>query len=138
MPQLNPYLSFPDGTAREAMQRYQEIFGGHLNLSTFGEFGATESADGIMHAQLETARGMVLMGSDTPPGQPGEAFTGAVSLSLSGDDEEELRGYWDGLAEGGEITLALERQMWGDIFGMVVDRFGVTWLVNITAPATDA
>jgi PhnB protein len=130
---LNPYLVFP-GTAREAMEHYADVFGGQLNLSTFGEFGAEGPQAGqIMHGQLETERGFTLMGSDQPPGtehQPGNA----MSVSLSGDDEAELRGYWDKLAEGGTVTLALEKQMWGDVFGMCVDRFGVPWLVNIAQP----
>jgi PhnB protein len=127
---LNPYLSFP-GTAREAMEHYARVFGGELHLNTFGEFGSEgPQAEQIMHGQLETERGLTLMGADQPPDtehQPGNAMT----VSLSGDDEEELRGYWDGLSEGGTVTLPLEKQMWGDVFGMCVDRFGVPWMVNI-------
>ena len=131
---LNPYISF-DGSAREAMETYKETFGGELSVNTFGDFGQAPPGfeDKVMHSQLETSSGFTLMASDTPPGmehQPG----GSISISLSGDDEGELRGYWDKLAEGGQVTLALEKQMWGDVFGMVVDRFGVTWMVNIAQP----
>ena len=131
---LNPYISF-DGTAREAMESYRDAFGGELTVNTFGDFGQAPPGfeDKVMHSQLETSSGFTLMASDTPPGmehQPG----GSISISLSGDDEGELRGYWDKLAEGGQVTLALEKQMWGDVFGMVVDRFGVTWMVNIAQP----
>ncbi|MFX0539070.1 VOC family protein [Ornithinimicrobium sp. Y1847] len=130
---LNPYLSVPDGQARAAMERYRDIFGGELTISTFGEAGAIEGegADGVMHAQLETPAGYTLMASDTPPGMPATPLNDGISISLSGDDEGELRGYWDGLAEGGQIVMALEPQMWGDTFGMLVDRFGVSWMVNI-------
>ena len=55
-------------------------------------------------------------------------------MSLSGDDSDALRSYWDGLTQGGNVTVPLEKQMWGDEFGSVVDRFGVVWLVNISQP----
>jgi PhnB protein len=129
--QLNPYLTFP-GTAREAMTFYKDVFGGELTMNTFGEFGADgEGTDGIMHAQLETPAGMVLMASDTAPGQ-GEGFRAGdhMSVSLSGDDEA-LRGYWDQLSQGATVTMPLEKQMWGDEFGMLTDRFGIPWMVNI-------
>ena len=131
---LNPYLSFRDD-AREAMEHYQSVFGGTLVLNTFGEFGDKDAPEAglIMHGQLETASGYTLMGADTPPGMPHERGTN-VSISLSGDDAEELRGYWQGLTDGGTISVPLEKQMWGDEFGMCVDRFGIVWMVNIGQP----
>ncbi|AIS01811.1 VOC family protein [Streptomyces glaucescens] len=135
---LNPYLSF-DGDARQAMEFYADVFGGTLTLSTFGEFGRPEAAeaDKIMHGMLETPAGYTLMGADTPPGMehtPGNAF----AVSLSGDDAAELRGYWEKLSAGASVSVPLEKQMWGDVFGMCTDRFGVTWMVDITeAPAND-
>jgi PhnB protein len=128
---LNPYISFA-GNARQAMEFYEQVFGGTLTLSTFGEFGADEQPDGIMHGMLETSSGYTIMGADTPPGQPHELGNN-MSVSLSGDDAKELRGYWDTLSDGGTVTVPLEKQMWGDEFGMCVDRFGITWLVNIAA-----
>jgi PhnB protein len=128
---LNPYISF-NGTARQAMEFYQSVFGGELALNTFGQYGAadTPEADNIMHGMLETPSGFTLMGADTPPGEehrPGNN----MAVSLSGDDAEELRGYWEKLANGATVTVPLEKQMWGDEFGMCVDQFGVTWMVNI-------
>jgi len=129
---LNPYLSF-DGNARQAMEFYGTVFGGVPTLSTFGEYGdaSAPGADKIMHAQLETPAGYTLMAADTPPGMP---FTpcNTITVSLSGDDEDELRGYWDKLSDGGTVALPLEKQMWGDVFGMCADKFGVAWMVNIT------
>lgn len=132
---LNPYISF-DGDARQAMEFYQEVFGGTLSLKTFGEFGqqGTPHADQIMHGMLETTSGFTLMGADTPPGMPYTPGTN-FSVSVSGDDEGELRGYWDKLASGGSVAVPLEKQMWGDTFGMCADRFGITWMINITEPA---
>ena len=129
---LNPYLGFRD-TAKPAMEFYQTVFGGELTLSTFGEMHASEvpaEQELIMHSQLESPSGYTLMGSDTPSHMsynPGDNY----SVSLSGDDETELRGYWDKLAEGASITVPLEAAPWGAIFGMLTDKFGVNWLVNI-------
>ena len=137
MATLNPYLSF-DTTAREAMTFYQSVLGGDLTLSTFGEFGMADSpaADQIMHAQLKTSAGATLMASDTPPGMESKPL-GGFAVSLSGDDETELRGYWDKLSEGASVVVPLEVQMWGDTFGQLVDRFGVSWMVNIAGAATE-
>ncbi|MDQ3103710.1 MAG: VOC family protein, partial [Actinomycetota bacterium] len=82
---------------------------------------------------LETDRGFTIMGADTPPGM--ELNRGDnIAVSLSGDDAEDLRGYWQKLSEGGTVTLPLEKQMWGDEFGMCVDQFGIAWMVNIAQP----
>jgi len=135
---LNPYLNF-DGTTRAAMEFYHSVFGGELAISTFGEFGAPEGVDpdGTMHAMLQTPAGFTLMASDGPPGQPVTSGSN-FSISLSGDDEAELRGYWDQLAEGGQVVMPLERQMWGDTFGMCVDKFGMPWMINIAGAGADA
>ncbi|MFJ9664733.1 VOC family protein [Streptomyces sp. NPDC101219] len=129
---LNPYLSF-DGDARQAMEFYRDVFGGELRLNTFGEFGQADTphADKIMHGMLESPSGLTLMGADTPPGMEFEPG-GGYSVSLSGDDESELRGYWEKLSDGGSVSVPLEKQMWGDVFGMCTDRFGVPWMVNIS------
>jgi PhnB protein len=132
---LNPYIAFP-GTAREAMEFYQAVFGGNLTLNTFGEFGNQDAAmaDKIMHAMLETDGGYALMASDLGPGMehvPGNN----VTISLSGDDGDALRGYWEKLVDGGQVTMPLEKQMWGDEFGMCTDKFGIAWMVNISQPA---
>ncbi|MET3206108.1 UNVERIFIED_ORG: PhnB protein [Arthrobacter sp. UYEF13] len=133
---LNPYLGFREN-AREAMTFYQSVFGGDLALSTFGEFHASEDpaeANKIMHGILTASNGLVLMGADTPNGMD-LASGSSISVSLSGDDEPELRGYWDKLtADGGTVTVPLERAPWGDIFGMCTDRFGTAWLVNVNNP----
>jgi PhnB protein len=130
---LNPYISFRDN-AREAMEFYRSVFGGELALSTFGEGGGAAAgspdADKIMHAMLETDRGFALMAADTPQGMEHTPGT-AISISLSGDDSDELRGYWQKLSSAGAVTMPLEKQVWGDEFGMCTDQFGVGWMVNI-------
>ncbi|GIF22569.1 PhnB protein [Actinoplanes tereljensis] len=129
--QLNPYLTF-DGNARQAMEFYQSVLGGELKVSTFGEFGNPDPAvaDLVMHANLLSPQGYHLMASDTAPGMtlnPGNNIT----VSLSGDPGEGLEAIWDKLAEGGEVHVPFEKQMWGDIFGQVKDKFGIQWMVDV-------
>ncbi|MBP7930969.1 MAG: VOC family protein [Acidimicrobiia bacterium] len=128
---LNPYLNF-DGNTREAMEFYQNALGGELLIHTFGEYGAPEGIDpnGVMHAMLETPAGFTLMASDLPPGMDGIQGT-MMNVSISGEDEEALRGYWDKLSDGANIVMPLEKQMWGDTFGSLFDKFGTPWMVNI-------
>jgi PhnB protein len=128
---LNPYLSFKSN-AREAMDFYKSVFGGELTVSTFGEGNMADNPaekDQVMHAQLVGPNGYWLMGSDTPArmGEPRPNGT----VSLSGDDEAALKGYWDKLSKGGAVTMPLEKAPWGDSFGMLTDKFGVPWMVNI-------
>ena len=130
---LNPYLNFEDN-AREAMTFYQSVLGGVLTVSTFGEFHASEDPteqDKVMHSQLETEDGFVLMAADTPNAMEHRPQAG-VSVSLSGDDEAKLRGYWDGLSAGATVIMPFEKAPWGDTFGMCLDRFGTHWMVNAT------
>ena len=133
---LNPYLGFRD-EAKAAMEFYQSVLGGELTMDTFGSGGMSDDPaekDKIMHAQLETESGMVLMASDTPASM--EHTTGSsVSLSLSGDDEATLRRCWEGLTQGGTVTEPLEKAPWGDTFGMCTDRCGTPWMITVAAPA---
>ena len=129
---LNPYLSFKDNT-REAMEFYRTVFGGKLELSTFKDYHASQdpSEDNkVMHAMLEADNGITFMASDTPNRMEYKAGTN-YSMSLSGDNEAELKGYFEKLSVGGNVTMPLEKAIWGDSFGMCTDKFGVQWLVNI-------
>src|SRR5690348_152411 len=133
--QLNPYLSFRNN-AREAMEFYRSVFGGELTVSTFAEFHAAQDAsenDLVMHSQLQGDGGVVLMGSDTPSRMAYEPGNN-ISMSLSGDDEDTLRRYFEKLSDGGTVSMPLDKAPWGDLFGMCVDRFGINWLVNIAQP----
>lgn len=129
---LNPYLSFKDN-ARQAMEFYQTVFGGKLTMSTFKDYHASQDPsedEKIMHSVLEADNGITFMASDTPnrmPYSPGTNY----SMSLSGDNEGELRTYFEKLSAGGNVTMPLEKAPWGDTFGMLTDKFGVPWLVNI-------
>ena len=132
---LNPYVSFRDN-ARQALEFYRDVFGGNLSLNTFGQYGDPNQpgADNIMHGQLQADNGFTLMAADTPPGMDFNAGGGNITISLSGDDEQELRGYWDRLSDGGNVSMPFEKQMWGDVFGMCTDKFGVAWMVDVVMP----
>ena len=137
MTMLNPYISFR-GNAREALEFYARLFGGELTMSTFREAGmpgvAEEDLDLIMHGMVLSPAGLNLMASDTPSSmeRPNETF---ITVSLSGDDDAELRRLWAGLADGGTVTYPLEVAPWGDAFGQLTDHVGVSWMVNIAGPA---
>ncbi|GAA4319956.1 VOC family protein [Compostibacter hankyongensis] len=128
---LNPYLFF-DGNCREAMEFYRQVFGGDLYMQTFGEVNDScpeAMKDSIMHARLASDE-VLLMASDSP--EEGALGTGRISLALGGTDEKGLRRIFDALSEGGKEGHPLEKQVWGDIYGDVKDKYGIMWMVNIT------
>jgi len=131
MPSLNPYLSFRSN-AREAIEFYQGVFGGDVQMSTFGEYEGMvqdpSEKELVMHAQLTSPDGFILMASDTPSGMPYRE-PGGTSISVSGDDESQLERFWDALSEGGSVTMPFETPPWGGRFGMVRDRFGIDWMI---------
>jgi PhnB protein len=133
---LNPYISFKDN-ARQAMEFYQGVFGGNLVVNTFGDLGApVESSDAskVMHSMLETDSGFTIMAADTPEHMPQSTPGNNIAVSLSGDDAADLRRYWDKLSENGTVAVPMEKQAWGDEFGMCIDQFGISWMVNVTQP----
>jgi PhnB protein len=131
---LNPYISFKNN-AKEAMEFYKSVFGGTLVINTFKEFNVSQDPNEdnlIMHSMLEAENGITFMAADTPSHM--EYRPGAnLSMSLSGDNEEELKGYWEKLSNGAKVEQPLEKAPWGDTFGMLTDKFGIHWMVNITA-----
>ncbi len=134
---LNPYLSFK-ANARQAMEFYKTVFGGTLAMNTFKEFNASQDPaedNNIMHANLETEGGFTLMAADTPSSMEYNPGTN-ISISLSGDNHAELKGYYDKLSAGGTVLEPLVQAPWGDTFGMLIDKFGIHWMVNISAPKT--
>jgi PhnB protein len=132
---LDPYLSFKDN-ARQAMEFYKTVFGGKLTISTFKEYHASQdpSEDNkVMHAMLVAENGITFMAADTPNSmgyQPGAS----ISLSLSGNNLGELKAYFEKLAAGGKVAQPLEKAPWGDTFGMLTDKFGINWMVNVEGP----
>src|SRR5689334_21375135 len=122
---LNPYINFR-GQAREALTFYHAVFGGELSIMTFGDSGgmgvAETEQDQVMHGQIDSPA-LTLMASDAPM-HMSLAEGSNISISLSGDDEAELTGWFHALSDGGAVVQPLEKAPWGDTFGMLTDRFG--------------
>ena len=130
---LNPYLAFR-GDARAAMEFYKGVFGGKLTLNTYKEFHASEDPseeNKIMHSVLEADNGIIFMASDAPKQMEYRAGTN-MTMSLSGDNEAELSAYYAKLGVGGKVREPLKKAPWGDTFGMLTDKFGIEWMVNIS------
>jgi PhnB protein len=118
------------------MKFYNSVLGGELSMQTFADaFPDTREGlrDRVLHARL-THNALDLMASDTHPehSRPFQAGNN-VHLSIVGSDETALSGYFSKLAEDGTITMPLKKQFWGDVFGMLTDKFGNHWMVNISA-----
>lgn len=130
---LHPYLSF-SGNCQEAMEFYKSVFGGKLEMTNYLDGGMSRSADDeklIMHAMLEAENGVTFMASDGKSDT--EIHEASVQLSLSGDNAEELTAYFEKLSEGGQVREPLVQAPWGDTFGMLTDKYGMSWMVNIAA-----
>ena len=130
MAKINPYLGFKNN-ARQAMEFYKSVFGGELTMSTFGESGSKdEPAENIMHAMLIVGPEMTLMASDMAESNESAARI-QIALSCDNSEEEKVKGYWEKLSEGAKVTMPLATAPWGDAFGMLTDKFGIQWMVNI-------
>ena len=132
-PTLTPYLTF-NGKAAEAMKFYHSILGGELTMQTFGESKMAqkpEENDLIIHAALKN-EGLTFMASDSMPSRQAK-FGDNVHMSISGQDGGRLTKIFNGLANGGKVDMPLAKQFWGDTYGQLTDKFGVHWMVNITA-----
>ena len=133
---LQPYLHF-NGNCEEAMKFYQSVLGGELSISRFSDFGGPDSSvpqdkpEGVMHSTL-TGSELEFMASDGMP-EKAVVIGDNISLSITGSDTEQLTSYFNSLSEGGEVTLPLAKQVWGDEFGMCTDKYGIHWMINISA-----
>ena len=138
---LTPYLSF-DGNTREAFAFYEQALGAKIKAmlsyndmpasATAGEGcgdGGMPSGDGIMHACLELPGGAMLFAGDTPPGMAFEGIKG-VMLAIEYDTTDQAESAFQALSKGGKVTMPLAPAFWAKTFGMLTDRFGVSWGVN--------
>ena len=136
MASINPYLNFK-GNAEEAFNFYKSVFGGEFaGLQRFkdmpdGAKMAEEDSNKIMHISLPIGKGNILMASDVL-GYMGENFIEGNNfhLCISPDSEEEAKRLYEELSAGGEKTMPLEKAFWGAYFGMLVDKFGVRWMIS--------
>jgi PhnB protein len=128
---LQAYLFFP-GNTEEAMPFYQGIFGGDLSITRRGDVDptATESEKGLVINAALDGRGFTLRASDRSD-STNDVQT-RIELTIVGSEEDDLRRIFDALSDGGTVKAPLEKVFWGDIFGALIDRFGIGWQVNIT------
>ncbi|MCD2423556.1 VOC family protein [Niabella pedocola] len=137
MQAITPYLNF-NGDAAEALDFYTQALGGQVvHRQTFGDtqadFPSPEShKDKIMHA-LFNAGALNFMVSDCPPDVSVTSGSN-VSLALNFEDEEAIVKTFNAMAAGGTITMPLQDTFWGAKFGMITDRFGVSWMFNYDKP----
>ena len=138
MASINPYLIF-NGNCEEAFLFYQSVFGGEFPyVGKFKDMPPVEGnpvlseADGnkIMHVTLPIGNGSVLMGSDSNSASGDVAFGQNVSLSINAKSKEEADKLFNGLSAGGTVTMPMNQTFWGAYFGMFVDKFGISWMVN--------
>ena len=126
------------GNAREALGFYQHVFRGELVVVTFGDAHAAQDAseaDQVMWGQVESAEGFRVMAFDVPSARPYDAGVDAVFVSVRGDDADELTAIWSRLTEGASIRQDLGPAPWSALYGMLTDRFGVTWVVDANPAA---
>lgn len=134
---LNGYINF-NGKAAEALEFYKGVFGGEVYSDTFRKFASDEmpvpeeDLDKLMHGYLKGDNGIELMASDAMSSMPAPDEGSQIQLSLSGDDEAILKGYWEKLSESGTVTVPMDKAPWGDTFGMLVDKYGISWMIDVT------
>ena len=132
---INPYLNF-DGNAEEAFNFYKSVFGGEIEMIMRYKDAPPEHQMGetngekIMHISLPIGKNNMLMASDTPAMYGQTIFGTNFSITVSTDSEAEAEKIFNGLSAGGKITMGLEKVFWGSYFGMLTDKFGVSWMVS--------
>lgn len=130
----NPYINF-SGKAREAMEFYQKILGGKLDMLAMDGKGDLHPAgpdEKLMHARL-LSDGAIIMATDGSPDYP-PTWGDNMAVALVGSDEELVSKAFRELAEGGKVKMPLSPTSWGDKFGYLEDKFGVNWMVDLTTP----
>ena len=134
---VKPYISFA-GNCREAIDFYKQALGAEeLFRQTFGESPMKEMgpADAIMHATLKVGDSHIMM-CDDPRGEAASS-PGSISLAVGLDDAEQARTIFNNLAEGGNVTMPIDKTFWAEAFGMLTDKFGINWMVNCESAGAD-
>ena len=125
------------GTARQALEFYQSVFGGQIALVTYKDAGNVQNpsdADHIMWGQVDSENGFRVMAYDVPAGTPWNQGEKAYFVSLRGDSTEEIAALWKKLSDGSTIVQPLQPAQWSALYGMLKDRFGVVWVLDVMAP----
>ncbi|WP_067170484.1 VOC family protein [Microtetraspora niveoalba] len=122
------------GDARAALEFYQSVFGGHLAVVTYNDAGNVQDpaeADQVMWGQVVADSGFHVMAYDVPSRLPWDRGENAFFLSLRGETTEEITAYWEKLSDGASIAQPLGPAQWAPLYGMLTDRFGVVWVVDV-------
>jgi PhnB protein len=125
------------GRARAALEFYQSVFGGQLVAVTYADAHSAqrpEEADQVMWGQVQSEQGFRVMAYDVPASRAYDPGIDRVFVSVRGTDPDELHGYWQALSEGATVKAPLAPSRWAPLYGMLTDRFGVTWVLDIAAP----
>ena len=133
--QTTPHLNFR-GDARAALELYRSVFGGDLVVTTYGDLGQAPDpaeADLVGWGQVSAPGGFRVMAYDVPAARPWSRGDDPFFVSVRGDDVEEIRGYWDALVDGATVVAPLASSAWAPVYGMLTDRFGVTWVLDVAA-----
>lgn len=133
---VTPHLNFR-GQAREALEFYRTALGGDLALVTYRDAGAVHDpaeADQVMWGQVESPDGARVMAYDVPGAMPYDAGTAPFFVSLRGADADEVAALWAGLVDGATVVQDLAPAGWSPLYGMLRDRFGVTWVIDVAVP----
>ena len=133
---VNPYLTF-NGNCQEAFNHYRKVFGGEFEtIQRFSdEPGGKHSpadANRILHVALPLSKGYTLMGSDRTSSMPDGTAGENISLSINTETKKDADRVFNGLAEGGKVTMPIADTFWGSYFGMVNDKFGIQWMVSFS------
>ena len=131
---VTPYITYK-GVCREAIEFYKDALGAELVFSqTFGESPMADMgpADGIMHATIKVEDSTIMMSDD--PNPEAEAAGGNISLAIGLNDTDRAKELFDNLAEGGMVIMPLDKTFWAEAFGMVADKFGVKWMIDVDKP----
>ncbi|MBG0831327.1 VOC family protein [Planomonospora sp. ID67723] len=124
------------GDARAALEFYQSVFGGHLAVVTYGDAGNSQDpaeADQVMWGQVVADDGFHVMAYDVPSRLPWDRGENSFFLSLRGEATEEIIAYWEKLSDGATIAQPLGPAPWAPLYGMLTDRFGVVWVVDVAS-----
>lgn len=125
------------GDARAALDHYQSVFGGHVVAITYKDMGGVQNeneADWVVWGEVAGAGGFHVMAYDVPSHLPWDQGSSPFFVSVRGDDTAEISALWEKLAVGSTVTQPLEPSQWAPLYGMLTDRFGVTWVLDVAAP----
>lgn len=132
---VTPHLNFR-GNARAALEFYRDALGGELSIATYGQLGQVDNpdeVDQVVFGQVVAPNGFRIMAFDMPAARPWSAGESPFFVSVRGDDAAELTTAFDNLSVGGTVVQPLAASVWAPLYGMLVDRFGITWVLDIQA-----